>query len=173
MWRMGIWRVRSPMSSRAQTVRSGAGGNLSRTRACGLTAKLFIGDSRNFDVEVNAVQQGAADFGEIALDDAGRAAAFAGGIAVETTGTWVHGGHQHDARGKCESAIAAREIDGPFFERLTKLFQHAAWEFGQLIHEQNALMRETDFAWPRTAAAAADQTGVGDRMVRCTEGALA
>jgi len=68
MWRMGIWRVRSPMSSRAQTVRSGAGGNLSRTRACGLTAKLFIGDSRNFDVEVNAVQQGAADFGEIALE---------------------------------------------------------------------------------------------------------
>ena len=45
-----------------------AGANLSRTRACGLTAKLFIGDSRDFDVEVNAVQQGAADFGEIALE---------------------------------------------------------------------------------------------------------
>ncbi len=60
-------------------------------------AQLLVGDGRHFDVEVDAVEQGAAELAEIALDDGPGAAAFAGGVAIEaarapvqvTTATWT------------------------------------------------------------------------------------
>jgi hypothetical protein len=38
-------------------------------------------------VKIDAVEKRAADFGEVALNNAGRAAAFAGRIPIESTGT--------------------------------------------------------------------------------------
>jgi hypothetical protein len=40
-------------------------------------------------VDIDAAQQRAADLAEEALDDGGRAAALAGGIAIETARAWV------------------------------------------------------------------------------------
>ena len=51
--------------------------------AVAFAAQFFVGHGGNFDVEVNAIEQRAADLGKIALNDARRAAAFAGGVAVE------------------------------------------------------------------------------------------
>ena len=57
--------------------------------AVALTAELLVGHGRNFDVQIDAIQQRAADLGEITLDDAGSAAAFPRNIAVEAARTTV------------------------------------------------------------------------------------
>lgn len=51
--------------------------------AAGLAAELLVGHGGDFDVEIDTVQQRAADFGQVALDDTGCAAALAGGVAME------------------------------------------------------------------------------------------
>jgi hypothetical protein len=40
-------------------------------------------------MQIDAIKQRSADLGEIALNNAGRAAAFAGGIAIKAAGTRV------------------------------------------------------------------------------------
>jgi hypothetical protein len=60
-----------------------------RRMAVALAAELFIGYGRNLDVQVDAIEQRSADLGEIALDDARRAAAFARDITVKTARTPV------------------------------------------------------------------------------------
>jgi hypothetical protein len=51
--------------------------------AVALAAELFVGDGRNFDVQINAIKQRPADLCEIALDNARRTAAFARNVTVE------------------------------------------------------------------------------------------
>ncbi len=51
--------------------------------------KFFIGDGRDFDMEVDSVEQGAADLAEIALNDGAGAAALTGGVAIEAAGAAV------------------------------------------------------------------------------------
>jgi hypothetical protein len=53
------------------------------TFGVGISAQFFERNRRNFDVDIDAVQQGAADFSEVLLNLSGRAAALARGIAVE------------------------------------------------------------------------------------------
>jgi hypothetical protein len=57
--------------------------------AVALAAELLIRHGRNFNVQIDTIEQRSADLGEIALDDAGRAAAFARDITVETARTPV------------------------------------------------------------------------------------
>jgi hypothetical protein len=57
--------------------------------AIAFAAELFVGDGRNFDVQINAIEQRSADLCEIALDDAGRTAALARDITVEAARTPV------------------------------------------------------------------------------------
>lgn len=51
--------------------------------AVALAAELLVRHGGNFDVQIDPIQQRSADFSEVALDDAGRAAAFARNVAVE------------------------------------------------------------------------------------------
>ena len=111
MRRTAISRVRSPASSSAQTLRMSRAGHAGvveaagalevgpvSTRArisarglgCGVAAQFLEGNGGDFDVDIDAVEQGAADLAEIVLDLTGSAAAFAGGIAVEAAFTPVH-----------------------------------------------------------------------------------
>lgn len=72
----------------------GAGGENAVAHALGggagvVGAEFFVGHGGDFDVEVDAVQEGPADFSEVALDDAAGATALAAGIAVVAAGTSV------------------------------------------------------------------------------------
>ena len=61
---------------------------------------------------------------------------------------------------------AAREISHfPVFERLAHYFQCRAFELGQFVEKQHAVVSEAYFAgiWKR---AAAEQTDVADRVMR-------
>ena len=55
------------------------------------SSDLLEGDGWDFDVDIDAVQEGAADLAEIVLDLARGAAALAGGIAVEPALMWIQG----------------------------------------------------------------------------------
>ena len=63
--------------------------NLSGRDARRMVAQFLIRDSRNLDMQIDAIKQRSADLGEIALNNAGRAAAFAGGIAIKAAGTRI------------------------------------------------------------------------------------
>ena len=53
---------------------------------------------------------------------------------------------------------------------LAQLFQHITREFGELIQEQNAVVGKANFAWSSGPTASTDQAGVGNRVMRRTEG---
>ncbi len=64
--------------------------------------------------------------------------------------------HQQEATGVADMGVGAGDDDLAGFDRLAQRVQHLAREFGELVHEQHAVMREADLARPRTAAAAHD-----------------
>ena len=57
------------------------------------------------------------------------------------------------------------------FEGLAQNFENVAGEFGELVEEEDAVVGEGDFAGTGNGAAA-DETRVGDGVVRGAEGAL-
>jgi len=67
-----------------------AGANLFGGFGGGVAAQFLEGHGGDFDVNIDAVEQGPADLAEIPLDLAGRAAAFTGGIAIEAAAAGVH-----------------------------------------------------------------------------------
>ena len=65
---------------------------------------------------------------------------------------------------------ARRAGDGhtALFQRLAHGFQHGAFELGQFVQKQHAVVRQRDFAGRRIGIAA-EQTGVAGRVVRRAE----
>lgn len=63
--------------------------DLRRGSAVILPAQFLIRDRWNFDVQIDPIEQGAADFSEITLDDPARAAALPGRIAEKSARTPV------------------------------------------------------------------------------------
>ena len=151
-------------STRARISGGGFGG--------GVAAQFLEGNGGDFDVDIDAVEQRAADLAEVVLDLAGRAAAFAGGIAVEAALAGIHGGHQHEAGGEAERHGGAGDAERAIFQRLAEHFENVARKLREFVEEEHAVVRQADFAGTRHAGAAADQAGVGDGVVRRAERAL-
>ena len=59
--------------------------DLGRGNAVVLAAQLLVGYPRNFDMDVDAVQQRSSNLTQVALNDARRTAALARSVAVEST----------------------------------------------------------------------------------------
>ena len=98
--------------------------------------------------------------------------ALARAVVEESAGAGIHRRRQHEARGKRQRHGGARDGDSAVFQRLAHDFQHVAGELRQFIEKEHAVVGERDFAGPRNHAAA-DQPGVGDRVVRRAKGAYA
>ena len=81
-------------------------------------------------MQVDAVQERAADSAHVAFDQ--HRIAFAGvpRVAEVAAGAWIHGGDKHEARGERRGSEGAGDGDGAAFERLAKDFEAAAIEFG-------------------------------------------
>ena len=135
-----------------------------------LAAQFFVSDGRNFDVQIDAIEQRSAHFAQVALDDRAGAAAFARRIGEVSAGARIHGGDQNEVGGKGQRHVGARQRDRGFFQRLAQHLQNVARELGQLIQEQNAVVRQADFARTRRSGAAADQSGVRDGVMRRAKG---
>src|SRR5450432_2294065 len=66
----------------------------------GWGAEFFVFYGRDFDVDVDAVEERAGDFGDVALDHGRGAVALAGGVAEVAAGAGIHGGGEHESRGE-------------------------------------------------------------------------
>ena len=115
--------------------------------------------------------RGAGDFGDVALDHPWSAETLAGFVVEVAAGAGIHCSSQHEAGREAERHGSARDGDGVIFQRLPHDLEYVAREFGELVEEEQAVVREGDFAWARHDAAA-DEAGVGDGVVRRAEGTL-
>ena len=149
-----------------------AGANLGRALGGRAAAQLLVLNGRHFDVDVDAVEQRAGDFGHVALDHGRGAHALARLVVEVAAGAWIHGGGQHEARRKGERHGGAGDGDGVVFERLAHDFEHVARKLRQLVEKEQAVVGQRDFAGARHDAAA-DQPRVGDGVVRRAERAAA
>ena len=111
-------------------------------------------DSRDFDMEVDPVEQGAGHSRLIVGGAARGAGAGLPRIAQVTAAARVHRGDQLDAGRKGQVRIGPRHGDRAGLERLAQAVEHRALEFGQLVEEQHAQMGEADLPRPDLEAAA-------------------
>src|SRR5271156_6208707 len=130
-----------------------------------VTAQFLILHGRNFDVDVNAIQQRTGNFRNVALDLHRRAVAFALGVSEKSAGTGIHGGGQHEARRKIHGERCARDGDVAVFQRLAHHFQHVALKFRQLVEKHHSVVAERNFSGARDGAAA-DEACIADGVVR-------
>ncbi len=129
--------------------------------------EVAVGDGGDFEVDIDAVEEGAGDFGDVAVDGG----EFGGGcgFGVEGSGAAVggiHGGDEHEFGGEGEGGVGAGDGDGAGFEGLAEDLEDVAGEFGELVEEEDAVVGEGDFAGARDGAAADDGGGRGGVMRR-------
>lgn len=137
-----------------------------------LGAELVDRERGRFDVQVDAIQERAADAGAVALDLRGGATALVLRVAQVAAGARVHRGDEHEAARERDLAGAAGDGDVAVLERLAKHLEGAAFELGQFVEEEHAVVGEGDFAGAGDGAAA-KQADVGNRVVRRTHGTAA
>ena len=145
-----------------------AGANVGRALGRRAAAQLLVLNGRNLDVNVDAVEQRPGDFGHVALDHGRGAHALARLVVEVAARAGIHGRGQHEARRKTERHGGAGDGDRVIFQRLAHHFEHVARELGQLVEKEQAVVGQRDLAGAGHDAAA-DQSGVGDGVVRRAE----
>src|SRR5499427_10682698 len=93
-------------------------------------------------------------------------------LAGAAAAAGVHGGNQHETRGIGHAMVRSRDRDLPDLERLTQRIEHLRLELGQLVDEEDAVMRERDFARPRAQSAADQRRHAGGMMRRAERAAI-
>jgi len=126
----------------------------------------------HLDVQVDAVQQRAAELALVARHLVGRAAAAALCTAPEAAGAGVHGRNQLEARRKLRAVRGAGDGDAAGLQRLAQGLQRAAAEFGEFVQEQCAVVGQGDLTGLGRRAPADQGHGAG-RVVRVGGAALA
>ncbi|MEY4487816.1 MAG: hypothetical protein RIQ79_324 [Verrucomicrobiota bacterium] len=121
-------------------------------------------------MDINTVEQRTADAGAVTLNLGGRATALVASVAQITAGAGVHRGDEHEGAGQGDFAGAARDGDGSILEGLTKNLKGGAFELGQLVEEQHAVVGQGNLAGAGDGAAA-DETDIGDSVVGGAHGA--
>lgn len=105
-----------------------------------LIGELPEGDWGDFDMDIQAIEQWAADPTDIAFDLQRVAFALPLRIAAITAGAGVHCGDQHDVGGEGQAAHRTADRDRAVFQRLTQHFQCPPIELGQFIQEQHPIL---------------------------------
>ena len=138
--------------------------------ALGRRRKREVGgaDAGNLDVQVDPVEQGAGHLGLIIGGAARRTAARQCGIGEVAAAARVHRRDQLDPRREGDVGIGTRHADLAGLERLAQRIEHRALEFGKLVEEQHAEMRQADLARTHFQAAP-DQGRHRRRMMRASE----
>lgn len=95
-------------------------------------------DGGRLDVDVDAVEEGAREFGEVAFHLS--FADLSGGHVAPGCG--VHGGDEHEGSGEADGGVGACDGDDVIFERLAECFEDGPWELGEFVEEEDAVVRE-------------------------------
>src|SRR4051812_1303320 len=120
--------------------------------------------------KIDAVQQRTAEPPTVSRDLA-LAAATAVAVPGVPAGTWVGGGHEHEARGEHPRALPPDDRGVTVLQRLTKRLERRPGELGELVQEQDTVVGQAGLARDRPRAAA-DQPRCRDRVVGRAEWAL-
>jgi hypothetical protein len=124
---------------------------------------------RDLDVDVDAVEQRAGDLADVALDHGRGTHAVARLVVEVAAGAGVHGGGEHEARGKLRLMAARAMVTVPSSSGWRRTSRTLRGNSGSSSRKEQAVVGERDLAGPRDHAAA-DQAGVGDGVVRRAEG---
>ena len=145
-----------------------ARGDLDRSLRRRRQDQIGRGHRRHLDAQIDAVHQRARDARLVIAGAAVDAAALAGIAGLEriAAATWIHRRDQHEAGRVGDAMIGARHRDLAVLQRLAQGIQHARIEFGQLVEEQHALMRQRDLAGLGADAAAGERSHAGGMMRR-------
>jgi hypothetical protein len=117
-----------------------------------ISTELFVIHARDFNMNVNPVQQRAGNSLLVFGNQCWRAGAGLLCITIKPTWAGVHRGDKLKIRGKCERAFCTADGDHLIFHGLTQHFKDARAELGELIQEQNASVRKRDFSGFRNIA---------------------
>ena len=136
-------------------------------RLAGRRVHQFVGgQAADFDMQVDPVQQRAAELALVARDLVGRAAAGAQIRAQIAARARVHRGDELKARRKLGAVGGAGNRDVAGLQRLAQRFERGARKLGQFVEKQHAAVRQRDFAGARRRAAADQRHRAGGVMRR-------
>lgn len=137
--------------------------------AAGGAGEFFVFDEGDFDMEVDAIEEGAGDALAVVFDLARIATAVAFGVAEEAAGAGIEGGDEDAFGREGKGASGAGDSDFTVFEGLAEDFEGGAAEFGEFVKEEDSVVRKGDFAGAGVGAAA-EESGVGDGVVGRAKG---
>src|SRR3989338_5981827 len=80
----------------------------------------------------------------------------------------VHGANHYESGRKSNASFGPRNIDEPFFQRLTQRFYHSSFKLWKLVQKQNSPMAQGYFS-RLGVNPSADQSHVRRGMVRTTK----
>ena len=124
--------------------------------------EFVVGDGGDFDVDVDAVEQGAGKFGKIFVVHLRPAACGAFGVAAEGG---VHRGDEHESGGEFDRAVDAGDGDLAAFEGLAEHLQNISAELGEFVEEENSVVGHRAFTGSRDGSATDEGLG-GCAVVR-------
>ena len=120
-----------------------------------LVGHLVLLEAGDLDVDVDAVEEGAGNALQVLFDLSVVTRTRAQGVAEVAAGAGVHGGDHHELSGVGERRRDAGDGDLTVFERLAEHFEDVPAELGELVEEEDAIVRLRDFTRTRHGAAAA------------------
>lgn len=101
-----------------------------------LLHQFGCGQARDFDGQIDAVEQRAGNLAAVTRDAFGRATAGFDGMPEITARTRVHGGNKLEFRRIDGLARRAGNVDFAVFQRFAQHFQNFAVELGQFVQKQ-------------------------------------
>src|ERR1700741_5040213 len=107
---------------------------------------LLGGECGPFDLRIDPIEQRSGYFGEVAGDLVLRADALAAGVIEVAARARIQGCGEYESCGIGNRPRGACDGDDAVFDRLAEDFERFAAELGELVEEENAMMREADFA---------------------------
>lgn len=103
-------------------------------------------------LQIHPVQQGTGQLVAIGLDHVGGAPAILLFMSQPPARTGIHGRHQLEGGGKRQRARRAGYGYAAGFQRFAQRLKNPTLEFGQLVKEKHAVVRQADFPRPGVSA---------------------
>ena len=115
-------------------------------------AQHLAGQLRHLDLEVDAVEDRRGDAVAMALLLLGRALAVVAQVAVVALRAGVHRGDELEVGREFRLPRRPRDGDRARLQRFAQHLQHALFEFGELVEEEDAVRGKGDLSGPRNRA---------------------
>ena len=104
--------------------------------------ELFVVNEGNFDVEINAIEERAGDFGAVVFDLTWATAALANGISEKPARTGIEGSNEKKTGLELQGSGRAGNGHLAIFKRLTQHFESGTPIFREFIEKEDAIVSE-------------------------------